>query len=321
MYEKRSRFRSFYFHKVIRRHIFEKYLNQDPYLPVYAKHWVMGMKRTNQWIADKIKEGSPFLVARFGNTELSVMTSVLKRRLFGNTPEVQERFEEWFHNLQELSGFFPDRQELAEEFTDLMLESCQKVDLLAMYHCHMDDYVVTEYMPQTKITFLNHIEPWRCKTPWTAALEGKKVLVIHPFEESVQEQYKKRDFLFPDSHVLPEFELRTLKAVQTIAGEKDERFETWFDALEYMYQEALKIDFDVAILGCGAYGLPLAAKLKEAGKQAIHMGGVTQILFGIKGRRWLDNPRSGIHYNDAWTYPKESETPKKSDVVENHCYW
>lgn len=320
-YEKRYKFRNFYFHKALRTHIFEKYFNKDPYLPVYANRWVWGMKRTNQWIAEMIKSSSPFMVARFGNTELSVMTSVLKRRLFGNTPEINERFTEWFHNLGELSGFFPNDTDLAEKFTDLMLDSCKNVDLLAMYHCQMDDYVITEYMKSTRVTFLNHIEPWRCKTPWTAALKGKKVLVIHPFEESIKEQYGKRNLLFPNVNVLPEFELKTLKAVQTIAGEKDERFETWFDALEYMYLEAMKIDFDVAILGCGAYGLPLAAKLKNAGKQAIHMGGVTQILFGIKGRRWIDNPRCGIQFNDAWVYPKDSETPKNSQVVENHCYW
>ncbi len=320
-YEKRSRFRNFYFHKVVRRHIFEKYLNKDPYLIFYANQWVMGMKKTNQWIAKKIKTGTPFMVARFGNTELSVMTSVLERRLFGVTPENEERFKEWFSNLQELSGFFPDQQYLAEEFTDLMLESCKNVDVLAMYHCFLDDFIITEYMPKTRITFLNHIEPWRCKTPWTAELEGKKVLVIHPFEESIKEQYSKRNLLFGNEDVLPQFELKTLKAIQTIAGERDERFETWFDALDYMYQEALKIDFDIAILGCGAYGLPLAAKLKGAGKQAVHMGGVTQILFGIKGRRWIDNPRAGVNFNETWIYPKESETPKNSKVVENHCYW
>ena len=44
--------------------------------------------------------------------------------------------------------------------------------------------------------------------------------------------------------------------------------------------------FDVAIIGCGAYGMPLAAMLKQAGKQAIHLGGATQLLFGIKGKRW-----------------------------------
>lgn len=320
-YEKRYQFRELYFHKILRRHICEKYLNIDPVLPFYANKWVMSQKKTNQYIFDQLMAGQPFMAARFGNTELSVMTSVLKRRLFGNTPEISAAFDEWFHNLGELSGFFPDNPALAEEFTDLMLKSCKYVDILAMYHCRLDDYIITEYMPGIKLTFLNHIEPWRSKKPWTRALKGKKVLVIHPFVESIREQYRKRKLLFSDENVLPEFELKTLKAVQTIAGEKDDRFETWFDALEYMVQEALKIDFDVAVLGCGAYGFPLAARLKAAGKQAIHMGGVTQILFGIKGRRWVDNPRCGVKFNDAWIYPKESETPSNCNVVENHCYW
>lgn len=321
MYEKRSQFRDFYFHKIIRRHIFEKIINRDPYLPFYANHWVMGKNITNQEIAAQIKKGTPFMVARFGNTELSVMVNTLKRRIFGNSTETQARFDEWFGRLVEGAGFFPNEKELAEPFTDLMLESCKEIDIMAIYHCHMDDYIITEYMKGSRVTFLNHIEPWRCKEPWTAALKGKKVLVIHPFDESVRSQYQKRELLFPGTDVLPEFELKTLKAVQTIAGEVDERFKTWFEALEYMYEEAMKIDFDVAIIGCGAYGLPLAAKLKTSGKQAIHMGGATQIFFGIKGRRWVDNPRAGIAFNDAWVYPKKSETPKNCEIVENHCYW
>ena len=321
IYEKRSRFRDFYFHKAIRRHIFEKRLNRDPYLPLYANRWVMGKSVTNRWISDQISQGTPFMVARFGNTELAVMTSVLKRRLFGNSEGTQERFDEWFQRLVEGAGFFPDKKELAETFTDLMLESCKEINVLAMYHCHMDDYIITEYMRQSRVTFLNHIEPWRCKTPWTSALKGKKVLVIHPFDESVREQYQKRELLFPGTDVLPEFELKTLKAVQTIAGERDERFETWFEALEYMYKKAMEIDFEIAIIGCGAYGLPLAAKLKKAGRQVIHMGGATQVLFGIKGRRWVDNPRAEVPFNDAWVYPKKSETPRNCAVVENHCYW
>ena len=185
----------------------------------------------------------------------------------------------------------------------------------------MEDYVITEYMPQTKLTYLNYLEPWRCELPWSAALEGKKVLVIHPFEESINEQYKKRKLLFPGSNILPEFKLITLKAVQTIAGEKDVRFTNWFGALSYMIEKALQIDFDIAIIGCGAYGFPLAASLKCAGKQAIHLGGVTQILFGIKGKRWIENPRDKIPFNDSWVYPKLSETPEKKDIVEAGCYW
>lgn len=321
LYEGRCRFREFYFHKVIRRHICEKYFNFDPVMHIYANKVLMGKNKTNRWLADKIESGEPFMAARFGNTELSVMTSVLKRRLFGNSAEIQDRFDKWFTRLSDLSGFFPRDPMLAEEFTDLMLKSCEMVDVLAQWHCQMDDFVITEYMRQAKLSYLNYFEPWRCKQPWSAALKGKKVLVIHPFDESIREQYARHEQLFPGTDVLPDFELKTLKAVQTIAGEKDDRFESWFTALEYMYQEAMKIDFDIAILGCGAYGFPLAAKLKEAGKQVVHLGGVTQILFGIKGSRWIGNPRTGIRFNDAWVYPKESETPKNSKLVENSCYW
>ena len=288
----------------------------------YANRLIMGKKKTNYWISQKIRSGEPFMVARFGNTELSVMTSILKRRLLGNSPGVQERLDKWFHRLVEGAGFFPEEQILAEKFTDLMLNASNSVDVLAMWHCQMDDFVITEYMPRVSLSYLNYLEPWRYKkAPWTEALEGKKVLVIHPFEESIREQYEKREMIFPGTNILPEFELKTLKAVQTIAGERDERFQTWFEALDYMYNKAMEIDFEVAIIGCGAYSFPLAARLKDSGKQVIHLGGATQILFGIKGQRWVNNPRSEISFNDAWTYPKESEKPKNSIVVENSCYW
>lgn len=322
LYEARCKFRQFYFHKIITRHICHRFFNFDPVMYYYANQFIMGKKKTNQWISEKIRSGEPFMVARFGNTELSVITSVLKRRLFGNTFEIQERFDKWFYRLVEGAGFFPKEELLAELFTDLMLESCKSVDLLAMWHCQMDDFIITEYMPEVSLSYLNFLEPWRyTKEPWTAALKGKKVLVIHPFEESIQEQYIKRERLFPGTDILPEFELKTLKAVQTLAGERDERFKTWFEALDYMYHKAMNMEFDIAIIGCGAYGFPLAARLKDAGKQVIHMGGATQILFGIKGQRWVNNPRAEVKFNESWVHPKESERPQNSAVVENSCYW
>ncbi|WP_274095727.1 hypothetical protein [Riemerella anatipestifer] len=41
---------------------------------------------------------------------------------------------------------------------------------------------------------------------------------------------------------------------------------TWFDALEDMKNKIDLVDFDVAIIGCGAYGLPLASYIKNKGK-------------------------------------------------------
>ena len=128
--------------------------------------------------------------------------------------------------------------------------------------------------------------------------------------------------MFSDIDFLPQMELMTMKAVQTIAGQKDNRFRNWFEALEYMHQETQKYDYDIAILGCGAYGFPLAARIKRDGKKAIHMGGATQILFGIKGKRWEHHEVISNLFNEYWIKPSEQETPKRRDRIEdNGCYW
>ena len=175
------------------------------------------------------------------------------------------------------------------------------------------------------MTYLLDLEPWSAPDhPWSAALKGKKVLVIHPFADTIIAQYKRREKIFPGTDILPVFDLRVLKAVQTVAEEIDDRFETWFDALEWMYNEALKINFDVAIIGCGAYGFPLAAKLKQAGKQAIHLGGATQILFGIKGKRW-EKDDSFLYvqkfFNENWVYPSDDDKPLNAKSVAGGVYW
>ena len=95
-------------------------------------------------------------------------------------------------------------------------------------------------------------------------------------------QYKNnRAQLFDNPDVLPEFEsLTCIKAVQTQAGEKCQ-FKDWFEALDYMKGQIDKCDYDVAIIGCGAYGMSLAAHVKRQGKVALHLAGCTQMLFGV----------------------------------------
>ena len=68
-------------------------------------------------------------------------------------------------------------------------------------------------------------------------------------------------------------------------------------------------------------GFPLAAKLKKAGKKAIHMGGVLQVLFGIKGASWDNDPVVSSLYNEYWVRPSDSEKPKSFGTVEGGCYW
>ena len=145
-------------------------------------------------------------------------------------------------------------------------------------------------------------------------------MVIHPFEESIRKQYLKRELLFSGTEVFPEFEIKTIKAVQSAAGNSVE-FKSWVEAFDAMKAQMDQIDFDIALIGAGAYGLPLAAHAKTLGKQAVHMGGALQILFGIKGGRWDENPEINCFYNEHWTRPLPEETPAQSGQVEEGCYW
>ena len=88
-----------------------------------------------------------------------------------------------------------------------------------------------------------------------------------------------------------------------------------------MEERISKIDFDVALLGCGAYGLPLAASIKRMGKKAVHLGGATQILFGIKGKRWEEIPKIAKLFNENWVRPSEEERPDNFSEIEGGSYW
>jgi hypothetical protein len=88
-----------------------------------------------------------------------------------------------------------------------------------------------------------------------------------------------------------------------------------------MCEQIASKEFDVAILGCGAYGLPLASFVKSLSKKAVHLGGATQILFGIKGKRWDDRPLYRSLYNDHWVRAAPGETPANHVSMEGGAYW
>lgn len=176
----------------------------------------------------------------------------------------------------------------------------------------------------SELVDLNSLSPFLFADPWSKCLKGKVVLVVHPFAKSISTQYSShRDKLFSNKDVLPDFkELIVIPAVQSIGG-RVSGYDTWFDALESMCMQIEKVEFDIALIGCGAYGLPLAAKVKSLGKKGVHIGGALQLLFGIKGSRWEGNGYDYHHcfYNDYWIRPLPEETPSDANTFENRCYW
>jgi hypothetical protein len=71
-----------------------------------------------------------------------------------------------------------------------------------------------------KLIHNRSLEPFYFDNPWSQYLKNKKVLVIHPFSETIKQQYLKKDLLWKNKDVLPNFTLNTLKSEQSSAGGK-----------------------------------------------------------------------------------------------------
>jgi|WetSurMetagenome_2_1015567.scaffolds.fasta_scaffold52613_2 hypothetical protein len=155
------------------------------------------------------------------------------------------------------------------------------------------------------------------------SLFDKKVLVISPFTDTIKKQYyNKRTELFENKNILPQFkELKLLKAVKSIIGECPQKYKNWFDALEAMHKQMNTIDYDIALIGAGAYGFPLCCYAKQCGKKAIVIGGPLHLLFGIKGSRLEAYPEiNKIMQRPAWVNPSPEETPKYINCFQG-SYW
>lgn len=283
-----------------------------------------------QSVQDKVKEllegDKPIMIARFGATELTAMEgyrcniSVRNIKRFLNKEINHIGYTNYIaNNMWVLSGFFPSTTTTLDKFSRMMIDIIPNVDLLGSWR--EEENLFQEELRQAIKVPLPDLEPYYFDEPWTTALEGKKVLVIHPFEDTIRAQYKHYDKLFENKKLTPKFELFTIKAVQSVAGNKPEQFNDWFEALNWMKKEVDKLDFDIAIIGCGAYGFPLAAYVKQIGKKAIHLGGAVQYLFGIQSSAAKQNTYIKNFNREYWVNPSLEETPKGIEMVENSRYW
>jgi hypothetical protein len=312
------------------RKIYQRLSKQTLRAPQYAND--------PELVADAIKQllddDKPCMIARLGANEATVVASYVGSQKYKGASHlisfIKGKTPRWWWTDKQLqsmetnAGFFNISEVRMTRFSKMMLDDMMQVDILGSWL--PEESYFEGYLSQAKKVRLRYLEPFWSSIPWTAALEGKRVLVVHPFARTISRQYELRSELFDNPKTLPTFaSLRIIKAVQSLGNDAN-GFKSWFDALEWMETEMDREDYDVALIGCGAYGFPLAAHAKRTGHKAVHLGGALQLLFGIKGRRWFSP--DGEVYADyrhllrpSWVSPDETERPEKANNVEGGCYW
>ena len=309
---------------------YQRLIGSDKYFRNSNEHVQVTGEKASELLRKKLLEDAPLMVTRFGANELNCILNFvfINTGIVGNFGNIIKGMPYFFSLKKGVvagmnigAGFFPADKKSIERYCLLSLDDLSAIDVLGSWVAQ-EQFLFDRFDPNHTRIQLEDLSPFDHVHPWSGALAGKKVLVVHPFEDTIRVQYQKRQHLFRNQEILPEFELKTIKAVQSIAN-SETPYKTWFEALDAMTDQIAKTDFDIALLGCGAYGMPLAARIKRMGKKAVHIGGATQCFFGIKGKRW-EIPfynYQNKYYNSYWVRPGENDTPKNAGKVEDGCYW
>ncbi len=293
----------------------------------------------DRMIYELILQGKPALVGRLGGTEARFVGETIKivKLVKIGFPLRLARLlrPRWNRRRKEVSlnaGFFYEEQSEAVQFIDLYKSCLVQTDILGAWGVAFTwpEIIALERSKDVKLISMSFTSPWvtpyrsvdsdgqKCRA-WSSALEGKNVLVVAGFAESIANQHRHIDDVFTNVE-FPRFDLEVIKAPLT-AGLRRDDDQNWFNNLEQMKRKMESINFDVALISAGAYSYPLALHAKKLGKIGIHAGGALQVFFGVMGKRWEDDPRILEHVNSSWVRPSSQEIPNGAKEIENGCYW
>jgi len=265
----------------------------------------------NLLLYNHLRQGLPLMAGKLGAVE----SRLLGEHRYGRRFSARTRLQ-----AHQNAGIFPcDDVSLAVAAEEIW-KALQSLELLGCWPVEYQARLLMELPHLPRRCEMPDLEPFAYVLPWSHALQGQKVLVLHPFVESLRHQWNRREVLFPDRPVLPSFEAIFVATPMTIRG-ASHGFLSWSAALDYLWHQVNSLTFDAAIIGCGAYSLPLAARIRSLGRTAIHLGGSLQLLFGVFGRRWEHFASQRALVNDAWIRPLISDRPASYEAVENGCYW
>lgn len=301
------------------RHLFRTDFSLQNYVFI---NLLPDITETQEIICNHIDGINPFLSVRFGLYEYLLCYQYLEKKC-----EIRKTYSDFIrHHISLDAGIFNNIEKQLDHYSKYILENLNIIDVMAywrnippqnvfeqFYNKNIQHINVAYYYPYP---FLHKRLPY-----WQSKLSGKRVLVVSSFAKTIKRQYEKRFLLWENKNILPDFHLITYEAVRTNGGQIDLRFSTWEAAVNYMKKDILKIDFDIALISCGAYGMPLAMELKRSGHKAIQWGGCFQLWFGILGGRWDRNPELSEFINSEWTYPSTEETPPLAAEVNDSSYW
>ena len=294
------------------------------------KRVIEGPVDTDQFIYRQLKEKKELLIGRLGGIEAHCLGLFLDRKRGIRSPIRLIRWKLFVprrrSQLCSNAGVYPNTKEMFNFFCEEHLEALNNVDIFSVW-AKPFSWVESEVLNNKKEVIVispTFSYPWfdsrdaHSEFGWAYAFEGKKILVISPFEQSLNVQILKMNSIFSGIKI-PNMKFEVMQAPLSQGGLDDGlSYREHLMRLKRLMEEK---NFDIALISAGAYSLPLAAHAKKMGKIGIHGGGITQIFFGITGKRFDNYVEVQKYFNASWKRPETGERPQNWEQIEDGCYW
>ena len=302
----------------------------------YTKAFTETVFDDNKLIYDYIRTqnvlGKHFIIPRIAGIENNYAVFGKFFKETGNT-NVQQYFDDVKPAMKRNAGIKMSNNESILKYSGMYLKAFENAEMFCGWENYGD--VIKHisdshsFMKQLNTTkpmawaFALDIFHYIYDTPWTQALQGKRILIISAFEESIREKIAIRDKIYDGVDLFPDCQFVFIKPPMTQSDEPSREFDV--ELKEFTDKlDTIKDDYDIALVSCGGYGNLVCNYIFENHqKSSIYIGGVLQMYFGIVGTRWYKERPDIVRLfmNEHWSRPKLSERPKGCENIENACYW
>lgn len=232
------------------------------------------------------------------------------------------------------SGVFPLTPELFDRFPRFYAHHLRQLDSLGVMRdlTTLEDAVLWHYDLSARVVHFIDQEPDR-STPaddercYLPAFAGKRVLLVAPFAHLLRERATRETFEQVWSRTGKRwFAPASVESIEFPYGfspDTHARYATVLDLYDEIVAAMQTRTFDVALIAAGALGIPLASAAKAQGRVGLSLGGHLQVLFGVLGQRWRDDPEWRARYiTDGWIDMPASYRPAEhATVCDSGCYW
>jgi hypothetical protein len=287
-----------------------------------------------QKVKESVEQNKGFAMGKLGFSEQFLLGYLPFKAT--NSSNVQlKAYEAMLRFHSEIQfGVFPTHATFLLEFAQFYTKHIQQIDILGLFQADQEEKIIKEnelnalFIPY-QLTEPDRSIPLSESNCYLRFFEGKKILFISPFADLLKSRANKDTFESVWSNIhkswfgpseISSYEIpySYVNSIQT-----HNKYTNSIKLFDSICANLETMNFDIAFIGAGALGLPIASYLKSKGKIAISLGGHLQVLFGIGGGRWSKDEFWTTNYiNEHWIeMPKKYHPENKSILTDNGAYW